>query len=208
MSARFTALELWPTRIGLFEADHEWWIHRALYEQALAASPEGDAPRDAAKRRVRGILDASEAGRLLKTHLFDCARAFLGDGAAYLSSTYCEHRALVIGHGGFISTHKDSREGDITCTYFLTGGGAGKAINSVGNPRFVLEDATRYFDEARLPFEARHGYSVNPRPGLAVFYPSYTPHNQHPYVGDKPHVQIVANFRVELPTHLEERLFD
>ena len=81
-------------------------------------------------------------------------------------------------------------------------------MNSVGTPRFVIEDPSRYFDEGRLPHESRHGYSVNPRPGLSVFFPSHIPHNQHPYEGSEPHVQVVANFRVTLPTAIEERLFD
>jgi hypothetical protein len=34
------------------------------------------------------------------------------------------------------------------------------------------------------------------------------PHNQHPYQGETDHVQIVANFRVEIPEKLEEELFD
>jgi hypothetical protein len=141
-------------------------------------------------------------------HLFACARAVLGPWAKYLDPDHCENRALVITKGGFISTHKDSREGDLTCVHFLTGGGLRKPVNSVGTPRFVIEDPSRYFDEGRLPFEARHGYSVNPRPGLSVFFPSHIPHNQHPYEGSEPHVQVVANFRVNLPVVIEERLFD
>ena len=72
----------------------------------------------------------------------------------------------------------------------------------------MIEDPSRYFDEGRLPYEARHGFSVNPRPGLSVFFPSHIPHNQHPYEGSTPHVQVVANFRVTLPVAIEERLFD
>jgi hypothetical protein len=157
---------------------------------------------------VRGILERSAAGQTLKTHLFACARAVLGPWAQYLDPRHCENRALVIEKGGFISTHKDSREGDLTCIHFLTGSGTGRPVNSVGSPRFVIEDPSRYFDEGRLPYESRHGYSVNPRPGLSVFFPSHIPHNQHPYEGSAPHVQVVANFRVNLPVAIEERLFD
>jgi hypothetical protein len=157
---------------------------------------------------VRGILERSDAGQTLKAHLFVCARAVLGPWARYLDSDHCENRALVIEPGGFISTHKDSREGDLTCVHFLTGSGSGQQVNSVGTPRFVIEDPSRYFDEGRLPYESRHGYSVNPRPGLSVFFPSHIPHNQHPYEGSAPHVQVVANFRVNLPVAIEERLFD
>lgn len=207
MKARCTTHYLWPTRVGFFEADPAWDIHARLAALALAQAGAPD-PRNAAKRRVRGILDACDDGRTLKQHLFDNARAFLGDWACHLDPDHCENRALVMHPGSFISTHKDSREGDLACVYFLTGGGLGQPINSVGNPRFVIEDPSRYFDEGRLPFEARHGYSVNPRPGLSVFFPSHIPHNQHPYEGSVPHVQVVANFRVNLPTAIEERLFD
>jgi len=205
-----TSCELWPTHISFFETPGDWEVNRQLAEEAIAAVGEMDTKdaRSASKRRVRGILDWSAAGQALKAHLFDCARSFLGEWASYLDPDHCENRALVIEPGGFISTHKDSREGDLTCVHFLTGSGAGQLVNSVGNPRFVIEDPSRYFDEGRLPFEARHGFSVNPRPGLSVFFPSHIPHNQHPYQGSTPHVQVVANFRVNLPDALEERLFD
>ena len=86
----------------------------------------------AAKRRVRGILEQSDAGQALKAHLFACARACSGPWAQYLDPDHCENRALVIEPGGFISTHKDSREGDLTCVHFLTGSGSGQPVNSVG----------------------------------------------------------------------------
>ena len=210
MEVRRTSLELWPTRVSFFETPVDWAVNRQLADEAIAAvgwSEAHDVP-SASKRRVRGILERSDDGQALKAHLFNCARAVLGPWARYLDPDHCENRALVIAPGGFISTHKDSREGDLTCVHFLTGGGAGQPINSVGTPRFVIEDPSRYFDEGRLPFESRHGFSVNPRPGLSVVFPSHVPHNQHPYQGSTPHVQVVANFRVNLPDDLEERLFD
>ena len=211
MEIRSTSIELWPTRVSFFETPVDWDVNRQLADEAIAAAgaiDAGGATLSASKRRVRGILERSAAGQALKAHLFGCARAVLGPWAQYLDPDHCENRALVIEPGGFISTHKDSREGDLTCVHFLTGGGAGQPVNSVGTPRFVIEDPSRYFDEGRLPFEARHGYSVNPRPGLSVFFPSHIPHNQHPYEGSMPHVQVVANFRVNLPVAIEERLFD
>ena len=210
MEIRSTSIELWPTRVSFFETPLDWVVNRQLAEQAIAAveATGNGSMATAAKRRVRGILEHSDAGQTLKAHLFACARAVLGPWAKYLDPDHCENRALVIEPGGFISTHKDSREGDLTCVHFLTGSGAGQPVNSVGTPRFVIEDPSRYFDEGRLPYESRHGYSVNPRPGLSVFFPSHIPHNQHPYEGRAPHVQVVANFRVKLPTAIEERLFD
>lgn len=179
---RTTTLELWPTRVSFFEAPVDWVVNRQLADEAIAAvelTGNGSMPI-AAKRRVRGILENSDGGQTLKAHLFACARAVLGPWAKYLDPDHCENRALVIEPGGFISTHTDSREGDLTCVYFLTGSGSGQPVNSVGTPRFVIEDPSRYFDEGRLPYESRHGYSVNPRPGLSVFFPSHIPHNQHP----------------------------
>jgi len=210
MGVRSATVELWPTRVTFFETSVDWPVNRQLAKEAIAATKRRDsgAMSTAAKRRVRGFLEQSEAGQALKAHLFACSRAVLDPWAQYLDPDHCENRALVIAPGGFISTHKDSREGDLTCVHFLTGGGAGQPINSVGTPRFVIEDPSRYFDEGRLPYEPRHGYSVNPRPGLSVFFPSHIPHNQHPYEGSAPHVQVVANFRVTLPTAIEERLFD
>jgi hypothetical protein len=197
---------LWPTRVGFYEFDPAWEVNNNLYELSIQDKPTKIT--NAAERRVRHILDNNDSGISLKQELFGCVKHFLGKYAKYLDPDYCENRALVITDRSFINTHKDNREGDITCVYFLTGSGQGQDINSVGNPRFVLEDATRYFDESRLPFEMRHGYSVNPRTGLAVLFPSYVPHNQHPYMGNVPHVQIVANFKVEIPSHIEEELFD
>ena len=210
MEVRSTTLELWPTRISFFETPPDWAVNRRLADEAIArvGGVDEKIPGSAAKRRVRGILDDSTEGQTLKAHLFACARLVLGDWSIYLDPNLCENRALVITPGGFISTHKDSREGDLTCVHFLTGSGSGQPVNSVGTPRFVIEDPSRYFDEGRLPYESRHGYSVNPRPGLSVFFPSHIPHNQHPYKGRAPHVQVVANFRVNLPVAIEERLFD
>lgn len=208
MEVRSTTLELWPTRVTFFETPVDWPVNRQLADQAIAAVSSSGTHLSAAKRRVRDILEKSDAGQTLKDHLFACARAVLGPWAKYLDPDHCENRALVIEPGGFISTHKDSREGDLTCVHFLTGSGAGRPVNSVGTPRFVIEDPSRYFDEGRLPYESRHGYSVNPRAGLSVFFPSHIPHNQHPYEGRARHVQVVANFRVNLPTAIEERLFD
>lgn len=200
--------ELWPTRVGFYSSQDFSRENEQLYLEALAASADRGRVRTASERRVRDILDRTEHGERIKAHLLACARHFVGEFGHLIDPDYCENRALVMGKGSFINTHKDSREGDITCVYFLTGGPVDQPINSVGNPRFVVEDPSRYFDEGRLPYESRHSYSVAPHPGLAVFFPSHIPHNQHPYTGDKTHVQIVANFRVNMPTELEEELFD
>ena len=210
MEVRSTSINLWPTRVTFFETPVDWVVNRQLADEAIAAveTNGSGSMANAAKRRVRGILEQCDAGQNLKAHLFACARTVLGPWAKYLDPNHCENRALIIEPGGFISTHKDSREGDLTCVHFLTGSGSGQPVNSIGTPRFVIEDPSRYFDEGPMPYKSRHRYSVNPRPGLSVFFPSHIPHNQHPYEGSAPHVQVVANFRVNLPTTIEERLFD
>jgi hypothetical protein len=157
MEVHSTSVELWPTRVCFFETPVDWPVNGQLADEAIAAVGGSGTRLSAAERRVRGILEGSEAGQALKSHLYACARAVLGPWAQYLDPDHSENRALVIEPGGFISTHKDSREGDLTCVHFLTGGGAGQPVNSVGTPRFVIEDPSRYFDEGRLPYESRHG---------------------------------------------------
>lgn len=134
MEVRSTSIELWPTRVTFVETPVDWAVNRQLADEAIAAMEKSanGAATVAAERRVRGILETSEAGQALKAHLFACARAVLGPWAKYLDPDHCENRALVIRPCGFISTHKDSREGDLTCVHFLTGSGAGQPVNSVG----------------------------------------------------------------------------
>ena len=204
MQVRRQIAELWPTRVGFyqFEGDAAKRQVQALYDHAWRPPQDN---RTASERRVRGIM--AEAPDLLQA-VRDCVADYLGSGAEYLDPVYCENRALLIEDRAFINTHADSREGDITAVLFLSGGGAGQPINSVGNPRFCLEDPSRYADQARLPFESRPAFSVNPRPGLLVVFPSWIPHNQHPYRGTRTHIQIVMNFRVNIPEPLQEEWFD
>lgn len=207
----FETVELWPTRVGFYWSSNLAAVCSILYDQSLtkAVSPQNPGKRNASERRVRHILDESPQGISVREELRLAAGQFLGDKwAKMIDPDYCENRALIIDPGSFINTHKDSREGDITCVLFLTGPGDNQPINSIGDPRFVIEDPSRYFDEGRLPYEQRHGYSVNPRPGLACFFSSHIPHNQHPYTGNTTHVQIVANFKVNIPAQIEEELFD
>ena len=204
MQVRRQIAELWPTRVGFYQLEGEEAAARiaALYDRAWRPPREG---RTAAERRIRGIM--AEAPELLAT-VRDCVADYLGPGADYLDPVSCENRALLIEDRAFINTHADSREGDVTAVLFLTGDGAGRPINSVGNPRFCLEDPSRYADQPRLPFESRSAFSVNPRPGLLVIFPAWIPHNQHPFRGEVTHIQIVMNFRVSIPEHLQEEWFD
>ena len=203
MEVRKTSAMLWPTKVAFYEMLGA----EALMAEIAAAA--GRAPsaglKSASERRVRNILEQFPE---LLGHIRDCVSDYLEGWDHLLDPGYCENRALLIGDRAHINTHADNREGDVTAVLFLTGGGAGQPINSVGNPRFVLEDPSRFADQARLPFEARPGFSVNPRPGLLVIFPSHIPHNQHPYAGDTTHVQVVLNFRLNIPEDLQEELFD
>lgn len=203
MDARKTTALLWPTKVAFYE------MLGAEAQMAEIAVAAGRAPsaglKSASERRVRGIMDQFPD---LLVHIRDCVSDYLEGWGHLLDSDYCENRALLIGDRAHINTHADSREGDVTAVLFLTGSGTGQPINSVGNPRFVLEDPSRFADQARLPFEARPGFSVNPRPGLLVVFPSHIPHNQHPYAGNTTHVQVVLNFRLNIPESLQEELFD
>jgi hypothetical protein len=194
-------VSLWPTAVAFYELEAPELIEQAY---AKADQPLEGGLMSATERRVKDFLDPE-----LKAQIQDCVKHYLGpEGAEFLDADYCENRALLIEKGAHISTHCDSREGDVTAVLFLSGSGKGQPINSVGDPRFVLEDPSRYADQARLPFEARPGYSVNPRAGLLVVFPSWIPHNQHPYRGNSLHVQIVANFRLNIPDSFQEEHFD
>ena len=204
MQVRRQIEELWPTRVGFYQLEGPEAEAQIAALYAKAWRPPQDN-RTASERRIRGIMaEALE----LQAAVRDCVADYLGPGAEFLDPTYCENRALLIEDRAFINTHADSREGDVTAVLFLSGGGAGQPINSVGNPRFCLEDPSRYADQPRLPFESRPAYSINPAPGLIVIFPSWIPHNQHPYRGEVTHIQVVLNFRVEIPEHLQEKWFD
>ncbi len=204
MQVRRQIEELWPTRVGFYqlEGDEAAAQIAALYGKAWRPPQNG---RTASERRIRGIM--AEAPGLLQVAR-DCVADYLGSGAEFLDRAYCENRALLMEDRAFINTHADSREGDVTAVLFLSGSGADQPVNSVGNPRFCLEDPSRYADQPRLPFESRPAFSVNPRPGLIVIFPSWIPHNQHPYRGAQTHIQVVLNFRLNIPDHLQEKWFD
>ena len=204
MQVRRQIEELWPTRVGFYQLEGPEAAAEiaALYAKAWRPPEEN---RTASERRIRGIM--AEAPELLAA-VRDCVADYLGPGATFLDLTYCENRALLIEDRAFINTHADSREGDVTAVLFLSGTGAGQPINSVGNPRFCLEDPSRYADQPRLPFESRSAFSVHPAPGLIVIFPAWIPHNQHPYRGEVTHIQVVLNFRLNIPDHLQEKWFD
>jgi len=203
MEVRKTTAVLWPTKVAFYEM---LGVEVLMAEIVSAAEQTPSAGlKSASERRVRSIMTKFPE---LLAHIRDCVSDYLDGWDHLLDPDYCENRALLIGDRAHINTHADNREGDVTAVLFLTGGGAGQPINSVGNPRFVLEDPSRFADQARLPFEARPGYSINPRPGLLVIFPSHIPHNQHPYRGETTHVQVVLNFRLNIPEDLQEGLFD
>ncbi len=154
---------------------------------------------------MHDVLSLPEA-EPIRDAIIASVKNYMGEWWEIANPATIENRALIIEDRGFINTHRDSREGDVTAVFFLTGQ-EGRPVNSVGNPRFVLEDERMYFDEPRLPWEGRHGYSICPSPGLCVVFPARVPHNQHPFragLDGLPHMQIVANFKFENMPDLEE----
>lgn len=172
-------------------------------------TPSPDSVWDTEERRVWNIFDqCPELGAVVK----ECVKTYLGDdGTNFLQDDYCANRVLLFSDRAHLNTHCDDREGDVTACIFLTGPGEGKEINTVGNPRFQLEDPARYPDQTRLPYQDRPAYSVNPRPGLITVFPSWIPHNMHPFKAKKPddiHAQIVAHYRLDIPDEYVSENFE
>lgn len=196
---------LWPTKVAIIHSACET---SQMHKQAVLSAGLEDGLLNAEERRVHDILNSFPACR---QNIVDHIARYIGDSFDAMEPELSS-RAIVFQDRAFINTHVDSREGDVTAVLFLTGNGGkegiegddGQPVNSVGNPRFVLEDPSRYFDQARLPFESRHGYSINPKPGLMVIFPSHIPHNMHPYMGNSPHTQIVINIKFNQLIDLEQ----
>lgn len=114
-------------------------------------------------------------------------------------------RGVVLRAFDHINTHTEARESDLGVAYWPSGcpQTIGQPINQnadgVTAPVFTMEDPSRNLSDLRLPMEMRHSIDVCPRPGLMALYPAHLPHNVHPYRGDKPFVQIVAQVRMPWP---------
>ncbi|MEJ8474447.1 hypothetical protein [Roseibium algae] len=193
-------LLLHATHIGYADFDETAQDCQSLFQKLLDLHPLSDGesgPMNSLERRVSDVLDLPEAIKI-KTDILAAVAGYMGDWWAQSLPVSIENRALIIQDYGHISTHSDSREGDVTAVYFLTG--QNQDINTVGNPRFVIEDERLRLDEQRMPWEGRHGFSVCPKPGRCIIFPSRVPHNQHPFRAGPdrmPHMQIVANFKFD-----------
>ncbi|WP_133244389.1 hypothetical protein [Thalassobacter stenotrophicus] len=73
MEVRSTSIDLWPTRVTFFETPVDWVVNRQLADEAIAAveTNGSGSMANAAKRRVRGILEQCDAG-----HIVGRAQAF------------------------------------------------------------------------------------------------------------------------------------
>lgn len=215
----YTEHMLWPTKVGFFELGESLEPElKELYDFTISCVEgnlrEGTQVANAEERRVHNILDIDTAfAKKIRKLVVECAQHYVGAEVwNQMSPVEICNRAIVLEDRAFINTHVDNREGHVTAVLWVTGnggshdiGGNGEAINTAdGNPAFKLEDPSRYLDEHRLPWESRHSFRINPKPGLLCFFPSHLPHNGHPYVGDKPHVQIPIGFTFSKPADIEQ----
>ena len=187
-------MQLWPTDVHIHVWDDPEFDAR-LTKLILANSPEFS---EGEEMRVYDILhlDAPEIS-VVRERAMWAVQGFLGPEA---DGTYEDieltGRAVVIHDRGFIQTHNEAREADLTVAYWPTGDVRGVPWSYGGNPRFVVEDPSRSLNDLRLPKEMRHSIHITPRPGTLLVMPAHIRHHQQPYRGVSPHLQIVCNVRV------------
>ena len=202
--AKVTTLHLWPTPVMLLELDAAL---AAIHNPMLIAQVfRGCAQQRGSTHELRFHdlhHNDSEAVRWLSEEVRRAASWFCG-----YTSTAGIHvglRGVQINRGGHINTHTEARESDLGVAYWPSGDPAriGTVLNQnadgVRAPTFVLEDPSRHLSDLRLPQETRHSVNFCPRPGLLAIYPAHLPHNVHPYWGDEPFIQIVAQVRMPWP---------
>ncbi|MBO6510205.1 MAG: hypothetical protein JJ979_17285 [Roseibium sp.] len=203
---------LHPTKLGLYQFTGVDEDCRKLYDRMLQDRLSAEERVDenghmnAIERRIHDVLEYPEAEGILQC-IIAAGRDYMGDWFDKCGEVDIENHGLIIEDRSHISTHVDDRDGQVSVVFFLTGEDPSSEYNSVGNPRFVLEDERMTLNAPRLPWEGRNGYSVCPAPGRAVVFPSRAPHNQHPYRAvdpDRPHMQIVANFNFSDMPDFEE----
>lgn len=213
MNIKYTEEYLWPTKVGFFELGEPLEEElKQMYDFALTCSPLRSQGGE--ERRVWDILDVDKPFcNKVREAVVSCAKKYVGEEFwDQMTPVEVENRAIIMTDRSFINTHVDSREGHVTAVLWLTGNGGshdpagnGEGINTAdGNPAFKVEDPSRYLDAQRLPWESRQSYKINPKAGLLAFFPSHVPHNAHPYIGDKPHIQIPIGFTFSSPIDVEQ----
>ncbi len=201
---KVTKMQLWPTPVMLLELDPALAaIHNpVLIDQVV----QGCAHQAGVTHELR-LHDLqqndSDAVRWLTQEVRRAAAFYCG--FASIDGIRVGLRGVQINRGGHINTHTESRESDLGVAYWPSGDPEriGSKLNQNGDgvlaPTFVLEDPSRHLSDLRLPRETRHSVNFCPRPGLMAIYPAHLPHNVHPYVGDAPFIQIVAQVRMPWP---------
>jgi hypothetical protein len=194
---------LWPTVVSFWEIpSDEARVHNEVLEELVV-------------REASTVHDTNQELRLhdMQEHESPSVQ-WLVDKVQVACREYCglprgwpvdvELRGVVLTRGLHINTHTEASESDLAVSYWPSGdyNKIGTPINENGNsitePTFVLEDPSRHISDFRLPFDERHSVCVCPRPGLLTVFPAHLPHNVHPYMGDTPFVQIVAQVRLNL----------
>lgn len=201
MTPKMTRWEMWPTRFMAFEyedAAFDRRLTKLVVDTYKQRNDKGDLPLMEELRVYDFFAIDDDDVRALKERVFDSVRNYLGFEADGCHDGFeLTGRAVIVTDGSFIQTHVERREADLTIAYFPTGDASGQPISHPGNPRFVVEDPSRYLTDLRLPHEDRHSVHIAPRPGLLLVFPAHVPHHQQPYKGTEPHVQIVCNLRIK-----------
>ena len=203
-SPRISKSLLWPTPVMFAEfMGPDVDFHNRELESAVLA---GCDAQQGAVHELR-LYELEECKSESISWLVSKVREMSAHYCGFISTSGVEVtlRGVVLRSFDHINTHTEARESDLGVAYWPSGNEKtiGQPINQNADgftaPIFTMEDPSRHLSELRLPMEMRHSVDVCPRPGLMALYPAHLPHNVHPYRGDKPFVQIVAQVRMPWP---------
>lgn len=196
-----TTWQLWATYVSLHEfVGEEVDKHNAELERLVI---EGCAAQKGSEqeKRLSGLhlIESPSVDWLIQQIKIACAEYYRTDA---IDKIRVGLRGVLLEDYDHINTHTEASESDVGVAYWASGNKIGAELNSKGDgvnePIFKLEDPSRASTDARLPYEHRHSVDLCPRAGLLALYPTYLPHNVHPYRGKKPFVQIVAQVRMNI----------
>lgn len=198
-------MNLWPSRIFLEEFDAiEASEHNKELEFLVVQNATGDRTFDPyGEMRLHNMHNYNlPSVKWLIEKIQNACREYVELDAYH--QIQIELRGVLFDYGSHINTHNEMAESDIGVAYWPSGNPdkIGSKFNANGDrvnePTFVFEDPSRLISDPRLPFEHRHSVSICPRPGLLAIFPSHLRHNVHPYLSEKPFVQIVAQVRLNI----------
>lgn len=203
-SPRISKSLLWPTPVMFAEfMGPDVDFHNRELESAVLAGCDAQQGADHELR----LYELEECKSASISWLVSKVREMSAHYCGFVSTSGVEVtlRGVVLRSFDHINTHTEARESDLGVAYWPSGNekNIGQPINQNADgftaPILTMEDPSRHLSELRLPMEMRHSVDVCPRPGLMALYPAHLPHNVHPYRGDKPFVQIVAQVRMPWP---------